>query len=113
MSIDTSKMLVHGYGSIDLDPAKVTEDLIENVDYLQSHLYELLDKNIVGKLDSNRAVLGIPTARTFSRTFSLPADKKANLEEAVNLEVEQYIPMPLESLYVDYQIIKQTKEELT
>ena len=113
MSVDTAKMLVHGYGSVELDPAKMADDLSQSAEYLQSRLYELLNDNIVGKLTSNRAILGIPTARTFSRTFSLPADKKANLKDAVNLEVEQYIPMPLDALYVDHQIIKQTKEELT
>ena len=113
MSVDTAKMLVHGYGSVELDPAKMADDLSQSAEYLQSRLYELLNDNIVGKLSSNRAILGIPTARTFSRTFSLPADKKANLKDAVNLEVEQYIPMPLDALYVDHQIIKQTKEELT
>ena len=113
MSVDTAKMLVHGYGSVELDPAKMADDLSQSAEYLQSRLYELLNDNIIGKLTSNRAILGIPTARTFSRTFSLPADKKANLKDAVNLEVEQYIPMPLDALYVDHQIIKQTKEELT
>ena len=113
MSVGTAKMLVHGYGSVELDPAKMADDLSQSAEYLQSRLYELLNDNIVGKLTSNRAILGIPTARTFSRTFSLPADKKANLKDAVNLEVEQYIPMPLDALYVDHQIIKQTKEELT
>ena len=113
MSVDTAKMLVHGYGSVELDPGKMADDLSQSAEYLQSRLYELLNDNIVGKLTSNRAILGIPTARTFSRTFSLPADKKANLKDAVNLEVEQYIPMPLDALYVDHQIIKQTKEELT
>ena len=113
MSVDTAKMLVHGYGSVELDPAKMADDLSQSAEYLQSRLYELLNDNIVGKLTSNRAILCIPTARTFSRTFSLPADKKANLKDAVNLEVEQYIPMPLDALYVDHQIIKQTKEELT
>ena len=113
MSVDTAQMLVHGYGSVELDPAKMADDLSQSAEYLQSRLYELLNDNIVGKLTSNRAILGIPTARTFSRTFSLPADKKANLKDAVNLEVEQYIPMPLDALYVDHQIIKQTKEELT
>lgn len=113
MSVDTTKMLVHGYGSIELDPAKITDDLGQSSEYLQSRLYELLDSNIVGKLSSNRAVLGIPTTRTFSRTFSMPVDKKSNLKDAVNLEVEQYIPMPLDALYVDHQIVKQTKKDLT
>lgn len=113
VSVDQSKMLVHGYGSVDLDPSKVSDELENSQDYLADKLNDLFTNNIIGKLSSNRAVLGVPAARTFARTFSLPADKESSLKEAVNLEVEQYVPMPLESLYVDSQIIKRTKAELT
>ncbi len=113
VSIDQSKMLVHGYGSIDLDPSKITDDLAESKDYLVQKLDDLFTNNIVGKLDSERAVLGVPAARTFTRTFTLPTNKESSLKDAVNLEVEQYIPMPLENLYVDYQIIKRDKKDST
>lgn len=113
VSVDRSKMLVHGYGSVDLDPSKMGDDLEESQEYLTSKIDDLFRNNIIGKLDSERAVLGVPAARTFSRTFTLPVDKASSIKEAVNLEVEQYIPMPLENLYVDSQVIKHTKKELT
>lgn len=113
MSIDRSKMLVHGYGSIDLDPSRVSDDLEQSQGYLAEKIDSLFRDNIVGKLNSERAVLGAPAAKTFSRTFMIPADKEASLEEAVNLEVEQYVPMPLENLYVDHQIIKRDKSNIT
>lgn len=106
-------MIVHGYGSIDLDPKQMKDDLEDSQEYLTSQMNELFRHNIVGKLASERAVLGVPTARTFVRTFALPAKNEASIKEAVNLEVEQYIPMPLANLYVDSQIIKRTKETLT
>lgn len=113
VSIDVAKMLVHGYGSIDLDPSKIADDLGQSQGYLAEKIEELFRNNIVGKLHSNRAILGVPAARTFARTFTLPSDKESSLKDAVNLEVEQYIPMPLESLYVDSQIIKRDKKEMT
>lgn len=113
MSVDRAKMLVHGYGSVDLDPSKVSNDIEKSEDYLIEKMHELFKNNIIGKLDSDRAVLGVPAARTFARTFTLPADKESGLAEAVDLEVEQYIPMPLENLYVDSQIIKRDKKEIT
>lgn len=113
MSVDRTKMLVHGYGSIDLDPSKMTDDLETGQEYLSGRLEELFANNITGKLDSDRVVLGVPAARTFARTFTLPANKESDMTEAVNLEVEQYVPMPLESLYVDSQIIKRDKENMT
>ena len=113
MSIDPSKWLVHGYGSGDLDPAKVQESLDGSDSYLQDSLQALLTKKIVGNLESNQVVLGVPTSRTFSRTFTIPVKQEHNLSDAVQVEVDQYIPMPLSSLYVNHEIIKRTKEELT
>ena len=113
MSVDAAKWLVHGYGSVDLDPAKVHDSLDGDDTYLETSLQSLLTKKVVGDLESNHVVLGIPTARTFSRTFSLPIKQEHNLAGAVEVEAEQYIPLPLSSLYVNYEIIRRTKENLT
>lgn len=113
MSIDRKKQLVTGYGSIDLDPAKVQASLNGDDSYLQANLSELISKNLVGNLASNHVVLGIPAGRTFTRTFSLPAHSEKDLKSAIELEVEQYIPIPGDNLYVDYEIIERTKDQLT
>lgn len=113
MSIDPRKWLVLGYGSIDLDPAKVQKSLEENDSYLSNSIQALLHEKLIGNLPSNHTVLGIPTNRTFSRTFTIPIKAESTLAEAVELEVDQYIPIPMSSLYVDYQVIERTKEELT
>lgn len=113
MSLDASKMTVHGYGAIDFDPSSISDDLDISADYIVSRINELFEKNLIGKLNSNRAVLSLPTSRTFSRTFTVPKDQESSLRDAVNLEVEQYIPMPPDLLYVDHQIIKRDKESLT
>lgn len=113
VSVDRSKMLVHGYGSIDLDPSKVTDSLEESKDYLIGKTNELFQRNVTGKLISERAVLGVPAAKTFTRTFTIPINQESNIKNAVNLEVEQYVPMPLENLYVDSQVIKKDKKEMT
>lgn len=114
MSVDTAKMLVHGYGAIDLDPSKISDDMNDaTITYLSEKTAELFTKKTAGMLSSQRAVIGIPTARTFFRTFTLPSSQAANVKEAVNLESEQYIPIALDSLYLDYQITDRTKEQIT
>jgi len=113
MSIDKNRMLVHGYGSVNLDSQKNDSDSGDNTEYLARNIKDLLQKNIIGQIDSNRVSLGIPTNRTFSRTFTLPIKEESNVRSAVNLEAEQYIPAPLDSLYMDYRIINRTKDELT
>lgn len=113
MSLDPAKWLVHGYGSVDLDPIKVQDSLEKSDDYLQTNLEALLKEKVVGSLGSNHVVLGIPTARTYSRTFSLPIKQENTLKDAVEIEVDQYIPLPINLLYVDQTVIERTKDDLT
>jgi type IV pilus assembly protein PilM len=113
MAINVKKWLVTGYGSIDLDPEKVQKSLEGDDNYLESNLQGLLTKNLVGALHSNHVVLSIPTGRTFTRTFNLPSSAEKNLKDAVELEVDQYIPIPSETLYIDYEIVERNKENIT
>lgn len=113
MAIDPKRWLVLGYGSVDLDPIKVQASLEGNDPYLADNLRSLLSEKIVGTLPSNHVTIGVPTAKTFARTFTIPVSAEKNLKDAVELEVDQYIPIPMSLLYVDYEIIKRTKEELT
>jgi len=114
MSIDARRWLVQGYGSLDLDPQKVQGSLENPEDnYLADSISSLLQNNIVGQLSSNHVVVGVPTGKAYSRTFTIPASQEKTIESAVEVEVDQYIPVPLSSLYVDYAIISRTKENLT
>src|SRR5687768_17372636 len=113
MAVDPKKWLVLGYGSVDLDPTKVQKSLESNDSYLTENISSLLKDKVIGTLPSNHTAVGIPTARTFSRTFTVPASAERTLSEAVEIEVDQYIPIPMSSLYVDYEIIERTKEQLT
>lgn len=114
MSITTKKYRVQGYGSLDLDPAEVQKALDdpENT-YLADNISSLLREHIVGSLGSSYVVVGIPTSRTFSRTFTLPAKEESKIGSALEIEVDQYIPIPMSSLYVDHEVIDRTKDSLS
>ena len=113
MSVDTKRWLVLGYGSIDLEPVKIKEALEGNSTYLADNIQLLLKEKIIGSLSSNHVVLGVPTARSFSRTFILPTNAEKTLKDAVEIEVDQYIPIPAATLYIDYEIIERDKQNLT
>ena len=98
MAVDPKKWLVLGYGSIDLDPIKVQSSLDGDDSYLTENITSLLQEKLIGTLPSNQVVVGIPTSRTFSRTFTIPASAEKNLPDAIEVEVEQYIPIHLGSL---------------
>jgi len=113
MAVDVKKWLVTGYGSVDLDPVQVKESLEGTSTYLADNIQSLMREKLVGTLPSNQVVLGIPTARSYSRTFNLPTSVEKTLKDAVEVEVDQYIPIPSSALYIDYEIIERTKKDIT
>ncbi len=113
MAVDPKKWAVQGYGSVDLEPLRVKEALeVSGKTYLTDNIKLLLSEKIVGSIATDRVAIAVPTARSFSRTFVLPSNAEKNLHEAVLLEAEQYIPIPTENLYIDYEIIERTKKEI-
>ncbi|RWZ78264.1 MAG: pilus assembly protein PilM [Candidatus Microsaccharimonas sossegonensis] len=111
MSVDPKKWLVHGYGSIDLEPLKVKQAMEDaNSTYLTDNIKSLLKEKVIGDIISKRVAIAIPTARSYSRTFTLPIATEKALQDAVILEADQYIPIPSGNLYIDYQIIERTKQ---
>jgi type IV pilus assembly protein PilM len=114
MAVDPKKWFVVGYGSVDLDPTKVQKSLEDPADsYLTDNIRSLLTDKLVGHLPSDQVVVGVPTSKTFSRMFTVPAKTESTLSDAVEIEVEQYIPLPMNSLYVDFAVVERTKDELT
>lgn len=112
MSIDTRKWSVLGYASVDVDPNKLQTSLSTDGRYLTEMLIELR-KNIAGNLVSDHVVMGIPTIKTFARSIELPHDIKGMLKDAVELEAEQYIPVPVSQLYIDYEVTGKTDTSIS
>lgn len=114
MSVDSKRWLVNGYGSIDLDPLKM-KDALESDDnsFLVENIKAMMADKIIGSLSSNRVAVTVPTARSYTRTFTLPASVEKSLDEAVVLEAEQYIPIPVSTLYIDYQVIERNRKTIT
>lgn len=113
MSIDSKKWLVNGYASADLEPLKMKEGMeLQDSTFLGDTIKSLLADKLIGTISSNRVAITVPTARSYTRTFTLPSSAEKTLDEAVMLEAEQYIPIPVSTLYIDYQIIERTRKTI-
>lgn len=113
MAVDTGHWTVTGYGSVDLDPVEAQKSMEGDGVYLGENIKTLLKEKRIGKITTNHAVLSIPTAKTYARTFTIPNKEAGKLKDAIELEIEQYIPIPISQLYVDHQIIGRDKQNTT
>ncbi|MDB5170291.1 MAG: Pilus assembly protein PilM [Candidatus Saccharibacteria bacterium] len=111
LSLDDSavKPTLVGYGTAGFDPAAIQDGVVVKPELIAEAAQTLFGKGLVGSITSRRAALTIPSYRTFARSIQLPALKPHELADAVRLEAEQYIPLSLDDLYLDYTVLSQSK----
>lgn len=102
---------VIGYGTTRFDPAAIQDGIVADPESLARDIQALFADHMVGKITTRRVVLSIPAARSFTRTIKLPLLSAQDLTEAIRLETEEYIPLPLEDMYFDYSISSKTDKE--
>jgi type IV pilus assembly protein PilM len=103
---------VGGYGYAAFDPSAIDKQgLIVDVESVARAGHQLIEEHMIGTIYSDRVTATIPSARTFTRVLKLPAMRDNELEGAVHAEAEQYIPVPLDQLYLDYEITKKSTKD--
>lgn len=60
---------------------------------------------------SKTAVVSLPVSSVFHAVVTLPIVKKEELEDIVKAEVKKLLPMPLEEMALDYQVLKGLSED--
>lgn len=99
------KVLVTGYGVTQFKNEVINDGVIEDPIELAKVTQSLFRDGIIGEVNSKRVAMAIPASRTYNRAVTLPRLSKKDLMIAIENEVEQYIPMPSEELYVDHEIL--------
>ena len=104
------KPRIVGYGTTTFDATSLDNGVIQKPELIADALLRLFKHHLVGEITTRRVAVAIPSYRSFSRSMQLPKLASKDLNEAVRLEAEQYIPQPLESLYLDYMVTRTNKE---
>src|SRR3989339_1196429 len=53
-----------------------------------------------------RVVVSVPESRAYSRIVEMPNMSDAELSSAVNWEAEQFIPLPVAEVEIDYTVVR-------
>lgn len=93
-----------GYGTADFDVAALDQGVIVKPEAIAATMHDLFRNHLNGEITTRRAAMALPGYRTFTRSIQLPKLGPDELHEAVKLEVEQYVPMQLDDLYLDYTV---------
>src|SRR5205823_6380878 len=99
-----------GYGITAFDSSALDDGVIVKPEIIAEALFNLFKNQLIGDITTHRVAVTIPSYRSSSRSMQLPKLAAGELDEAVRLELEQYIPVPLDNLYMDYAVTRQGKE---
>lgn len=109
LELQNGKYHVQGYGVVGYDSAAIEDGVVSDFKSLANSIKELFNHHVIGEINTRRVALSIPASRTFTRAMSLPVIADKELLQAVLMEAEQYIPLPIQDLYIDYTVIKRSE----
>lgn len=111
MDVHKDSHQVTGYGVTSFEAGAIKDGVVVDPETIAKVAYDLFNKHLIGDITTRCVVVAVPAARTFTRTVTLPKLSQKDQEDAVRLETEQYVPVPLEDLYVDFGIIRKMEKE--
>lgn len=102
------KFCLSNYGQIDIDdiegvPKSSSRAMaIFSTDEIAQMIQAILES---AKIKTRQCAFSIPDFSTFFTSFSLPPMTQKELPKAVMFEARQHIPLPIESVTVDWQLV--------
>ncbi len=94
------------YNEVNIEPGIIKEGIIKNEETLTEIIKNSLNTVKGKKIKTKYVVASLPEEKSFFQIIQLPKMEKEELRSAVIFEAENYIPMPIEEVYLDFQVIE-------
>ena len=93
------------FGEAQIKPGIVKKGEIRKPDEL-AEVIKKAGREVKGqKLGTRNAVVSLPEEKAFLQVIQMPRLSEEDLKSAVIFEAENQIPLPIEEIYLDYQIV--------
>lgn len=96
----------------DIKPGLVKEGELRDEDKLAAVIQAALKKIKKGKLGTRNVIASLPEEKAFLQVIKMPKMPVEDLKSAIIYEAENYIPLPVEEVYLDSQIVKPVVDHL-
>lgn len=107
MGKDGSNYTLLSAGSIVTPPKALTSNLETDQDALAETIKQLMKQIGARTRDVN---ISLPESLVFTRVIEVPQLTTKELASAIRWEAEQYIPLPLDQVNIDFSILRNSKE---
>lgn len=106
----TKGAIVKNVAEVSLKPGWIDSLIINDPEKFTGRLAQLIDKQ---KLPTRKVTLGVSAVNCLTRQLTLPPLPKNMLEEAVVREAGRLLPLPMDELYLSWQVIQSTEEKVS
>ncbi|MEW5707108.1 MAG: type IV pilus assembly protein PilM [Actinomycetota bacterium] len=103
------KPILINYASKDTPFGLVDEGEIADVDGVAKVLSDFWRER---KISEKKVVVGIANQKVIVRIIEMPYMTEAELKSAIQFQVSDYIPIPIEEAIIDFQIISERENDL-
>lgn len=93
------------WGETMLEQGIIEEGEIKNKEALVKSIREAISKVSGEKIRTKNVVVSLPEKKAFFQVIQLPKMAEEELKTAVLFEAENYIPLPMEKVYLDFQTV--------
>lgn len=100
------------FGKTEIKPGIIKGGEIQDEDSLAKIIKETLVKIKGEKLKTNYVMASLPEEKAFLEVIQMPEMKTEELKNAVYFEAENYIPLSIEDVYLDFQVIRPLYDNL-
>lgn len=99
------KIKIQAIGKTDLPSGLIEDGEIKNKDKVINEINKLISNPGYGKVTSNEIIACLPETKTFIKLIEI-AKTPNPLSEIIEGEIEKHVPMAIEEIYYDWQIIE-------
>ena len=100
------------FGEAEIKPGIIKGGEIKDEEKLAQIIREAIKKVRGEKLKTRYVVVSLPEEKAFLQVIQMPKVPEEDLRSAVIYEAENYIPTPIEEVYLDYQIVPPVYDHL-
>jgi type IV pilus assembly protein PilM len=93
------------FGETEIKPGIIRAGEIKDEKKLAEIIKEAMEKVKGEKIKTKYVVASLPEEKAFLQVITLPRMSEEDLKSAVIYEAENYIPLPIEEVYLDSQIV--------
>jgi len=98
------------WGETKIKPGLVEEGEIKDEIALAKAIKQTLVKIKGEKIKTKHLIASLPEKKAFLQIIQMPKMEQEELKTSVPFEAENYVPFPIEKVYLDFQIIPSSKQ---